>query len=471
MSGRIALPGAGETIAALATPAGRGALAMLRLSGPAAREIGAALIVPFRWTPGRNYLASLRAPADGTPIDQVMVTAYAAPRSFTGEDMLELTTHGGHLVPALALNALLAAGARAALPGEFTRRAVANGKMDLLQAEAAADLVDARSAAMHRAALHQLDGALTRRIAALRDAVLAVEALLAYDVDFPEEDEGSLPRERVARAAADVLASIDALLGTARTGEMLRDGALVVLAGAPNSGKSSLFNALLGRARAIVTEIPGTTRDALEALIEVEGFAVRLVDTAGLRDGAGDVVERLGIEIAERYLGEAHVILVCGDTAPRLREAGTRTAAITTARRILVRTKCDLVANRTESTVGDSPWGGDLVAYGDDIVPTSAATGAGLGVLAAALGRTLGALRPEHDGAEPLLTRTRHRRAMEGARDAVAAFAAAWREGVMPSPVAATHLRDAAAALEELIGAVTAQDVLEVVFRSFCIGK
>lgn len=471
MSRRIALPGTGETIAALATPPGRGAIAMLRVSGPAARSIGEALLVPFRWRPGRSALATLHATRGGDPLDRVIVTVYGAPRSYTGEDVLELTTHGGHLVPALALDALLAAGARAALPGEFTRRAVANGKMDLLQAEAAADLVDARSSAMHRAALHQLDGALTRRISALRDAVLAVEALLAYDVDFPDEDEGALPRARVAAAADIVLVALEALLGTARTGETLREGALVVLAGAPNSGKSSLFNALVGSARAIVTEVPGTTRDALEAVLDVNGAAVRLVDTAGLRDGAGDQVERLGIEVAERYVGSADLVLVCGEDAARLGAAAARVAALTLAPRIRVGTKSDLVAHGDELRIVEADAGRHLVPDGDYKVPTSALTGAGLDALAGAIAAALVGLQPEVDGAAGLLTRERHRRAVLRAREEVGAFRAAWEQGAIPSPVAGTHLRAASDALASLIGAVQPDDVLDVVFRSFCVGK
>lgn len=463
MSDRLVLPGAGETIAAIASPPGRGALAILRLSGPEARAVGARVLAPFHWDPGHAHRCTLHR-TGGDAIDTVVAVAYAAPRSFTGEDMLEITTHGGYLVPALALDALLDAGARAALPGEFTRRAVANGKMDLLQAEAVADLVDARSTAMHRAALHQMDGALTRRIAELRRAVIAAEALVAYDVDFPEEDSGLLPRERVSRSANDLLGALGALLETAHAGEVMREGALVVLAGAPNSGKSSLFNALLGSARAIVTEIPGTTRDALEARLEVEGIAVRLADTAGLRDSTADMVERLGIEVAERYVGGADAVLVCGEDEEGLAAAEVRVAALTRAPRIRVRTKFDLVSDSSQFITRQ-------VANGYYNVATSSVTGAGLGALTAELARTLAAFRPVDDGAAGLLTRERHRRAVTRARDAVNAFAAAWRGGVIPSPVAATHLREAADALEELIGSVQPDDVLDEVFRAFCVGK
>jgi tRNA modification GTPase len=244
----------------------------------------------------------------------------------------------------------------------------------------------------------------------------------------------------------------------------MREGALVVLAGAPNSGKSSLFNALLGTTRAIVTDVPGTTRDALEARLDVDGIAIRLVDTAGLRDATRDTVERIGIEVAERYLGAADAVLVCGEDDARLGQAEARLAALTAAPRVRVRTKADLVS------IGDEIRP-PLVANGDQYVATSAVTGAGIAALAAALAGVLAALRPPDDGADALLTRERHRRAVARARDAVGACAAAWRGGVIPSPVAATHLRDAAIALEELIGAVQPDDVLDAVFRSFCVGK
>ena len=475
-AGDAALPlvGAEDTIAAVSTAAGRGAIAVVRVSGPAAHELAARVLTPWHATPGRAWRAALRDPDTRELIDRPVVTVYTAPRSYTGEDLVELSVHGGALVPALALRALLAVGARDALPGEFTRRAVAAGKMDLVQAEAVADLVDAGSRAMHRAAMAQHDGHLSRRVAALRERVVALEALLAYDVDFPEEDDGPIAPARIARAAAELLAALDALLATSGTAEMIRAGATVVIAGAPNAGKSSLFNALLGAARAIVTEVPGTTRDAIEAMLDVGRWPVRLVDTAGLRESA-DVVERLGIEVSERYLRDADLVLACGETPGAAREAVVRVRALTAAPVVAVRTKADLVAGEAETDVSASSVAAtEIVALSDEIetpVAVSVVTGAGLDMLARALDARLARQAGGGPADVPLLSRERHRLAVQRARTEVAAFAAAWGEGSLPATVAAVHLRTAAFALESLIGVVDVEDVLDRVFSAFCVGK
>ena len=285
-----------DTIVAIATAAGRGALAVVRLSGPRSYEIARRHVK--KW-PHDSRIATLTELHDnGTTIDEAVVTLFPGPNSYTGEDTVEFSTHGGSVVPNSLVAALIASGARQANAGEFTRRAVLNGKIDMLQAEAIGDLIDASSHAMQRTALNQLDGGLSRRLLALREALIQLEALIAYDVDFPEEDDGPIPRERIEQSSSHITASLKSLLATSGTGELVREGALVVIAGPPNVGKSSLFNALLGRSRAIVTDIPGTTRDALEAVVDGNPWPLRLVDTAGIR-GATDQIERLGIEVSE----------------------------------------------------------------------------------------------------------------------------------------------------------------------------
>ncbi len=393
-----------------------------------------------------------------------MVTVYEAPASFTGEDAVEITCHGGLLVPALVLDACVQAGARPAEPGEFTRRAYLNGKLDLVQAEAVADLTAARSAAAHRAALTHLERGLSGRVSELRRELIRLDALLAHHLDFPEEDDAPVPVAVIVEGAGAVTARMDALLATAPEGELLREGAVAVLAGRPNVGKSSLFNALLGEERAIVTEIPGTTRDAVEASVQLGGYPFRLVDTAGLRD-SDDRVERLGVEMARRHLGRADIVLLCV-------ESGSGTGADERAFMeelgevpvVLVSTKTDLSAPGTSSNATELPRG-----YADGVA-VSVVSGAGLDALRSLLPRLVysGLVGLASDA--PVLTRRRQARALRAARDEVDAFRAALAGGV-PAEMASTHLRSAESALEELLGVVSVEDVLDAVFAEFCIGK
>lgn len=445
------------TIVALATPPGRGALALVRLGGPAAGDIARRLGVSASLTPRVATRTRLHDCDDATAtLDDAIVTWFPAAQSPIGEDLLEFSLHGGRYVSTRVVAALVAAGAQPALAGEFTERAVRHGKMDLLQAEAVADLIDARSQAMHRAALAQLSGALSRRLLALREALLETEALLAYEVDFPEEDDGPLPRSAASRAARGVLDALDALGATLPVAELGRDGVVVVFAGAPNAGKSSLFNALLGDARAIVSEIPGTTRDAIEALVDETPYPWRLVDTAGLRE-TDDALERLGLEVSARWLARASVVVVCGESEEALASARAAVAARTAAAQVLVRTKQDL---SPAATAGDAA-----------VVGVSSVSGEGLDSLREAIRRAVRAVHPPSAEEEPVVTRARHAAAIARARDEVAAFLAAWDSGSLPAPVAATHLRSAILALEELVGAIDVDDVLARVFRSFCVGK
>ncbi len=444
----------GSTIVACATAAGRGALAVVRLSGPAVPAIARALLDPWPEEPRRAVHAVVRD-AGGAVLDDAVAVRYAAPRSFTGEHLLEITTHGGLVVPAAVMAAIIALGAREATPGEFTRRAVLNGKLDLLQAEAIGDLVDARSSAAHRMALRQLDGGLSRRIGELRARLLELEALLAYDIDFPEEDDGPVPRHRVAQATDDLLASLGALLATSKRGTLVHDGALVVLAGAPNVGKSSLFNALLGEARAIVTDVPGTTRDAIEAVLDLPRWPLRLVDTAGLRETA-DEVERLGIEVSSRYAAQAAVVIACGDTPASLASATAAVRDRSDAPIVSVLTKADLAT-------GEPPPDAD--------VAVSAHTGSGLRRLLELVEARITDEHGEPMSDQPALTHARQQAAVTRATDELRAFAETWRENALPATVAAVHVRAAAAVLGELIGEVRVDDVLDVVFRRFCVGK
>ncbi len=433
-----------DPIVALATPPGRSALAVVRVSGKGAFAIAARIVAGFRGEPARQArLASFRD-AQGLLIDRGLYTAFAGPRSATGEDVVEFSCHGGHQVPGRLVAALEAAGARPAQPGEFTRRAVMNGKLDLLQAEALGDLIDAEVPAQARAALAQLEGGLSRRIDALRAGLVELLAMLAYEVDFPGEDDGPIPRDRVDARRSEVVAQVDRLLATAPLADRVRRGALVVLAGPPNVGKSSLFNALLGNDRALVTELPGTTRDAIEAQADFLGWPVRLVDTAGLGE-TSDRIDALGQAMSLRYLDAADLVVECGDGRPG--SAALRLDGSTLA----VRTKADL-------------------GYDAAGLAVSALTGQGLDGLRRAIVERL-----FDDGAaladlEPMLTRERHRVALARAREALAG--AGPHLAATGDPVlAAHHVQEAVRALDILVGAVDVEEILDRVFATFCVGK
>ncbi len=445
--------GDGLTIVALSTPLGRGGLAIVRLSGTAVRSIAASLLVPVPTAIRHATRCSVRA-HDGVKIDDAVAILYTAPHSFTGEDLLEITTHGGTIAPIMVVAAAITAGARTAEPGEFTRRAVLNGKLDLLQAEAVGDIIDARSSAAYKLALRQLDGGLSRRINELREQLLLLEAQIAYDIDFPEEDDGPIPRERILSSTDEVIDSLEALLRSGKQGALVHDGALVVLAGAPNVGKSSLFNALLGEARAIVTEVPGTTRDAIEAVLDMPQWPLRLVDTAGLHE-TSDVVEALGIEASSRYLRRAHVVLACVDANDGF-DVVEQLKAYTDAPIVVVRTKSDLVSERKH--------------IGVDVF-VSANTGEGLRSLLQAVEERLSLAHGGLPSDAPLLVRTRHQAAIRSATEEVRHFLGAWRDEMLPAAVVATHIHEAVAELSSLIGAVKTDDILDVVFRNFCVGK
>jgi len=438
-----------DPIAALATPAGHSALAVIRLSGDGALAVAERVIEGFRTDlPRMALLATFRGP-EGEPIDRGLYTAFPRPHSYTGEDMVELSCHGGLLAPVRVLAALHAAGSRPAAPGEFTRRAVLNGKLDLVQAEAVGDLIDAVAPAQARAALHQLDGGLSRRLGELRESLIDVQALLGYDIDFPGEDDGPLPAGRIAGRLEDVRGRIERLIAGAPAGERLREGASLVLAGRPNAGKSSLFNALLGLDRALVTEIPGTTRDAIEAHTDFLGWPVRLVDTAGLGE-SGDRLDRLGVEVSRRYLGAADLVLLCVEAG---RQPGADELAIASARPTIVA--------RTKSDLHPAPAGE---------IGVSTVTGEGLGALRLAAADRVFGERITFADLEPGLTRERHRVAL-GRANAALAEALPHLAPAGDAVLAAHHVREATTALDELLGAVDVEEVLERVFAGFCVGK
>lgn len=462
-----------DTIVALSTAPGVGAVAVVRISGPDTLEILAAVAPDLAGPPEprRAGLTRLVDPASDEVVDRGLVTFFPGPDSYTGEDVAEISGHGGWLAPGLVVDACVRAGSRPAEAGEFTRRAYLNGKMDLIQAEAVLDLVEGRNRALHGAALHQLERGLSRRIADLRQGLVRLEALLIHHLDFPDEDEAPVPMETVVREARRIESGLADLVETAPEGELLREGALTVLAGRPNSGKSSLFNALLGKERAIVTDIPGTTRDALEATVSLGGFPFRLVDTAGLRETVEEV-ERLGIEVARRYLDAADLVLFCAEAGRPLEEEERRFLEGIEGPAVLVRTKADRVGAGGEEggeALEDRAMAGGIEGVRGPFI-TSVETGEGLARLRKFLPELVyrGLVVAGVD--IPVLTRKRQTRAVGEALREVRCFADALEDGV-PAEMASTHLRPAETALEEVLGVISPEEVLDHLFAEFCIGK
>jgi tRNA modification GTPase len=446
-----------DTIFALATAPGRAAVAVVRVSGP---ESGAALErLAGRLPPPRRAVLRKLRDAEGRSIDDALVLWLPGPGSYTGEDGAEFHLHGGRAVVEALGRRLGELGLRPAEPGEFTRRAFQNGKLDLTQAEAVADLVDAETEAQRRQALDQLGGALGRQYESWRVRLVEILALLEAEIDFPDEDLPGGLAARVRPMLDGVTAAFDEALADAGRGERVRDGWRIAVVGAPNAGKSSLFNALVRREAAIVTPIPGTTRDVLEAVFELEGFRVLLADTAGLRDTV-DVVEVEGVRRARAWADDAALRLWMVDASAS--DGAWREAAGAARAGDL------LLLNKT-----DRPRGADAalatgaaVELGMTVLELSAGTGAGLDRLETVLAERVSAALSGADF--PAVTRERHRRRLAEAREHLLRA----RAGLELGPeLAAEDVRLAARALGRVAGRIDAEDVLDVVFASFCIGK
>ena len=433
----------GDPIVAIATPPGRGAIGIVRLSGADLRPLARGLLgrVP---SPRRARLMAFKD-ADGTVLDEGIALFFPAPSSFTGEDVLELQGHGGPVVLRMVLERACALGARPARPGEFTERAFLNDRMDLVQAEAVADLIDSASRRAARSALRSLDGAFSRRVAAIDELLLAARVHVEAAMDFADEDIDPLADEQLRARLGAIETSLAALLADGRQGRVLREGLDVVIAGAPNVGKSSIMNRLLVEDRAIVTKVPGTTRDVLVADVEIDGVAVRLSDTAGLRPG-DDPVERIGVERAKRAVDNADLVLAVQE------ETGPEAPIEGAAERLVVKNKVDLSGR---------PAGRN--AAGELLI--SARTGAGFEALRAAIAAAAGSSA----GEGVYLARQRHLTALEAANGRVADAARRLKEGL--GDLAAEDLRRAQERLGEVLGATTSEDLLGAIFSAFCIGK
>ena len=440
-----------DTIVAIATPPGRGGLGVIRLSGPDAPQIAIRLIGRERPLKPRHATFARRED------DHLVVTLFESPHSYTGEHVVEISAHGSPVVLSSILRAAINAGARLAEPGEFTLRAFLHQKLDLVQAEAVADLIDAVTPLQARAAFDQLEGTLTTTITAIEKELFDITAKLEASLDFPEEGYHFVAPNEASASINSVIARIDALLAQAERGRLVREGAAVAIVGAPNVGKSSLFNVLLNANRAIVTAIPGTTRDLLTEQADIGGLSLSLVDTAGVRE-TSDVIEQEGVLRAKAAVTVADLTIVLLDRSRPLTNDDRELLGVTAARpRVVAWNKIDLPPSQPLEPL-------DPI----EAVAISAATGAGIDRLIAAISSALGTREALRD--RPQITNVRHAALLERARVSLARAAAAL-ESEVSEEFPLLDLQEAGATLQEITGRKTTDDLLRHIFERFCIGK
>ena len=449
------------TIVAVATPPGRGAISLLRLSGPQAEEITRLRFASStRWLPRKPLLGRI-LDTQGRPIDQVLLTYFPAPASYTGEDVVEIGCHGSPVIVREIVDSLLGAGSRLAEPGEFTLRAFLNGKIDLTQAEAVQDLTGSQTAFQAKMAAEQLGGSLSRTLSPIKEELVRILCHMETTLEFVEEDAAPEGREPLLRSLTLLEDQLADLAGGFQLGRVIHDGITVAISGQTNVGKSCLFNALLKYSRAIVTDVPGTTRDALTESISLSGIPTRLVDTAGIRISA-DRVEQLGVQKSREYLVEADVALFVLDQSESFsKEDRAVWEAVRERPFVLVLNKEDLPAAL------EIP--GEVRESSRAEVSVSALRGSNLEVLKERiLEVATGGEGLEREGA--LLTSVRHQRCIEEARRHLEAGLSAYKQG-MSEEFPLDDLRRALNALGEITGETTTEDILERIFSTFCIGK
>jgi tRNA modification GTPase len=441
-----------DTIVAIATPPGRAGLGIVRLSGAQARPIAARFLTPAEWRPWQAHLAHL-LDAQGRTIDQVVVTFFAAPRSYTAEDLVEIACHGSPIVLRHAVERALEGGARLAEPGEFTLRAFLNGRIDLPQAEAVRDLIDATTLYQARIAAQQVDGSVSRRVAPLKDPLVELIALLEAGIDFAEDDVSVAPAEEILRRLGPILQGTRQLADSFQYGGLVRQGLTLAIVGRPNVGKSSLFNRLLEQDRAIVTETPGTTRDLVSETASIGGIPVKLCDTAGIRQ-TGELVERLGIERSYQAMADADLTLVAIDLAQPFTAEDESLMARAGGRALLVGNKSDL-----PRAAGERPA----------LLSVSALTGEGIAGLRDAILEAV-APRGAFQREMGFITSLRHEQWLREAAAYLEKATAAARSST-PHEMLLLDLYGALRPFDAITGATTADDILNRIFSTFCIGK
>ena len=447
-----------DTIVAVATPPGRGAIGVVRLSGPRTQHILRELLTGAAAAPRVARVARVLVLDAGgrESSDDAVALFFAAPQSYTGEDVAEISAHGNPLLLEGIVRAAMRAGARLAEPGEFTLRAFLNGKRDLPQAEAVADLIDAATPAQARAAADQLHGTLTARIGAIDAELFDLLARLEASLDFPDEGYHFVEPAAIVGTLDGIIGRIDTLLADAARGRMLREGVTVVIAGRPNVGKSSLFNALLGTDRAIVTDVPGTTRDLVAERVDIGGLAVTLVDTAGARPTV-DPIEREGVARSAQARAASSLVLVILDQSEELSDDDRHVLDATRERpRLIVKNKSDR-PDRCDTS--------DLAA---SVVSVSARSGDGLAALREAIAGALTTAEPLSD--TPAITNMRHVALLDDTRTAISKARTA-AQAAAPEEFIAADLQQARERLDEIVGRRTSDDVLRHIFERFCIGK
>jgi len=457
-----------DTIAALSTPPGESGIAVIRVSGPEACPIVAAM---FRTPSGggpdtfeHRRLYHGRIAGNGETIDEVVLAIFRAPESYTGDDVVEISCHGGPVVVSRMLDALYTVGVRPAQPGEFTKRAFLSGKMDLIQAEAVADIIHARSELQHRVAQRQLEGGLSERIGALADETLELLGIIEANIDFIEEGIESIDWDASVATASAQRTALTGLLESAPLARRFHTGFEVVIAGAVNAGKSSLYNALAGAARAIVTEVPGTTRDVLRETLVLDGLLFLLHDTAGLRTGTGDRVEEIGIDLAVEAVGRADVVLFVVDGSASLApDAAEVLRRLEPERVIVALNKSDLEADAGTHNIIEG-------LEGREVVPLSARTGDGLERLRAAMVHRVGGEALSAMARDRFVLNTRLVTLLDEASRSAAVLESGLRDR-KPLELLAADTRVLLSAYEEATGRRYSDDLLDVIFTRFCLGK